>query len=216
MEYKLDYASWGSIFAVPCAVVDRHIRLCSGLSLKVLLWLLRNPEQSADPDALAKLLGYSAEDITDAIKYWADAGILTQSDDTGNHAASRTPTQNGPAARGVAPASDKDQIQMSSTQLIGKPRYSRAEVLRIIDGDKVLGELVHAAQPILGKPLTSVDMDILVALYSYYSLSAIIFFPLSNTAFPWARTACGILRKPPPAGWMRGSTTPTWMNTSSA
>jgi hypothetical protein len=129
------------------------------------------PEQSADPDALAKLLGYSAEDITDALKYWADAGILTRNDDAVNHAASRTSTRNGPAARGEAPASDKDQIQMSSTQLVGKPRYSRAEVLRIIDGDKVLGELVHAAQPILGKPLTSVDMDILVALYSYYSLS---------------------------------------------
>ncbi len=46
MDYKLDYASWGSIFAVPCAVVDRHIRLCSGLSLKVLLWLLRNPSKA--------------------------------------------------------------------------------------------------------------------------------------------------------------------------
>ena len=42
MSYKIDLGAWGSIFAVPTALVDSHIKLASGAQLKVLLYILRN------------------------------------------------------------------------------------------------------------------------------------------------------------------------------
>ena len=42
MGYHIDLGQWNSIFAVPCAVADRHLKLASEAQLKVLLYLLRH------------------------------------------------------------------------------------------------------------------------------------------------------------------------------
>ena len=41
MAYQLSFGIWGELFAVPTAIVDQHIQLCSAASLKALLVLLR-------------------------------------------------------------------------------------------------------------------------------------------------------------------------------
>ena len=41
-SYEIDFGPWGSIFPVPCAVADRHLKLCSEKQLKVLLLALRD------------------------------------------------------------------------------------------------------------------------------------------------------------------------------
>ena len=40
MPVRIDLGSWGSVFAVPCDVVDRYLKLASGNALKVLLILI--------------------------------------------------------------------------------------------------------------------------------------------------------------------------------
>ncbi len=172
MEYKLNMGAWSSVFAVPSVVVDQHIKLCSGVSLKVLVLILRSPDEPVDLKKLSQYLGLSTGDICDALNFWIEAGVLFSSEgSTDASPLSLTPSR-PVASVPDAPLAEAVKNNISPpVQLAGKPRYSREEVHKIIDGDRVLSELIQAAQTILGKPLTSVDMDIMVALYSYYSLS---------------------------------------------
>ena len=47
-SYEIDFGPWGSIFPVPCAVADRHLKLCSEKQLKVLLLALRDGGRPVD------------------------------------------------------------------------------------------------------------------------------------------------------------------------
>ena len=76
MSYTIGSGIWSSVFAVPAAVVDEHIKMCSPLSLKILLLMLRHPEHPADIQWLSSRLCISAPDIADALNYWVGAGIV--------------------------------------------------------------------------------------------------------------------------------------------
>ena len=74
MEYSLDIGAWNSVFAVPCALVDQHIKLAGKEQLQVLLWFLRHGGKSFSPDDLAGALGISADSALDALEYWGRPG----------------------------------------------------------------------------------------------------------------------------------------------
>ena len=38
MDYRLDIGMWNQVFAVPCALVDRHLKLAGKEQLQVLLY----------------------------------------------------------------------------------------------------------------------------------------------------------------------------------
>ena len=76
MEYQMNLGGWGSIFAVPCAVVDQQLKLAGALQLKVLLWVLRNNGAPFTMAALAAATGASEADARDALLYWTETGIL--------------------------------------------------------------------------------------------------------------------------------------------
>ena len=76
MEYQMNLGGWGSIFAVPCAVVDQHLKLAGALQLKVLLWILRNNGAPFTLASLAAATGASEADARDALLYWTETGIL--------------------------------------------------------------------------------------------------------------------------------------------
>lgn len=53
MQFTVNSALWRQVFAVPSEITDRHIRMCSGVALKCLLLLLRDPDAFGDPKAIA-------------------------------------------------------------------------------------------------------------------------------------------------------------------
>lgn len=57
MQFTVNSALWRQVFAVPSEITDRHIRMCSGVALKCLLLLLRDPDAFGDPKAIADRLG---------------------------------------------------------------------------------------------------------------------------------------------------------------
>lgn len=76
MEYRLDIGLWNHIFAVPAALVDRHLKLAGKEQLQVILWLLRHPERGFAPEHLAQELGMPEETALDCLDYWEDRGLL--------------------------------------------------------------------------------------------------------------------------------------------
>lgn len=163
MGHGYSLGGFGNIFAVPCAVVDKHIKLSGGLSLKVLLLILRSPDSPPDIPEMARILGMSAGDITDALNYWIECGILTGGSDSAK-------ADEKPAAE-VSIEKSEDE-KPSARPVIKRQRLPRREMTELISSDNALKGLVGEVESALKKPLTSTDMDAVVALYTYYGLSA--------------------------------------------
>lgn len=172
MRYRLNASVWGQVFAVPSAVIDQHIRLANGVAFKALLALLRDPDGCADETALAKRLGMQRADVSDALSYWIESGVLrcdSAEEDAPLPAVRAAPREAAPVSLPCAgPAAPSAP---TPAQPAARPRFPREEALAIIEGDKVLGALVHEAQSAMGKTFTSADMDVLLGLYSYHALS---------------------------------------------
>ena len=106
MSYMIDSGIWSSVFAVPASVVDDHIRMCSPLSLKILLVMLRHPGVPVDAGWLSAQLNISPADITDALGYWIGAGIVSDS----NRPAVPAPARPEPSAQAPAPAASAPAV----------------------------------------------------------------------------------------------------------
>ena len=82
MNISLNLGAWNSIFAVPCALVDQHIKLAGGAQLKVLLWILRHAGESFSAEDISTSLNMAAPDVKDAMNYWVETGLLTSQEHT--------------------------------------------------------------------------------------------------------------------------------------
>ena len=76
MAYRLDLGMWNQVFAVPCALVDRHLKLAGKEQLQVILFALRHAGESFGPGDLAAALGMTEDTALDALDYWTDRGLL--------------------------------------------------------------------------------------------------------------------------------------------
>lgn len=173
MSYALNPTFWRRMFPVPADVVERHIKLCSGVSLKCLLLLLHSPDTCCDAQSISARLGISAAEVSDALNYWLENGVLQQ-DDKICAPAPKAETTEKPKAVQPAKVTPPSAIAVPTTNATSgsRPHFPREESVALIEHDKTLQCLVQELQSILGKPLTSADLDVLLALYSFYGLSA--------------------------------------------
>ncbi len=172
MKYTVNPAVWNRVFPVPCDITDKHIKMCSGLALKCLLLILRDPDEYGEVASLAKKLGQPQSEITDALNFWEEQGILA-SCETNAAPLFKTIPEAAPAVDNIsAVKSEQPKAETKAAPPPSRPRFPRDEALFIIDGDDTLHSLMQELQEVLGKPMTSADADVLVALYSFYGLSA--------------------------------------------
>ena len=178
MSYTIGSGIWSSVFAVPAAVVDEHIKMCSPLSLKILLLMLRHPEHPADIQWLSSRLCISAPDIADALNYWVGAGIVQLSDSPAMEQAADPPAQtniSSPAPGGPGPVpSVQTQAGENGQRIVtiaARPKIARDDVSEMAKNDDSIAQLLTLSQEILGAPLTPVESEILAALHSYYGLA---------------------------------------------
>lgn len=77
MEYSLNIGEWNKVFAVPSSVVDKYIKLASGNSLKLLLFLTRHGGESFTAEILRSELGFEElGELEDAALFWVQRGII--------------------------------------------------------------------------------------------------------------------------------------------
>lgn len=164
MAYNIDFGVWGSVFAVPAAVVDKGLKLASEAQLKVLLYVLRNSGATLSDESVAEALSLHPEDVRDAITYWCDKGLLLR---TASSVTMAENTQTGESASASAPVQGASDAQKAD-----KPRpvsrVSKPEpgyVAKRLRADKNLVLLMDEAQRILGKVLSNADTATLVMLH---------------------------------------------------
>ena len=163
MAFFIENGVWSKVFAVPCDIVDNHIKLCSPLSLKVLMVMLRHGSET-DIDRLAEILGQSRTDVQDAVNYWIACGIIHNDDTVAIPAAK--------AAKPVIQAAEapKNIPEQPVTIKHLRPNLNTAQINDMAENDDSIGHLLQEAQQVIGKPLTPVATEVIATLYAYYGM----------------------------------------------
>ncbi len=203
MQCSINPALWGQVFAVPTEITDRYIRLCPGVALKCLLLVLRDPTLLGDPQAIAQRLGQSISEVNDAFVQLTELGILLSGEQD-------TPPRPAPPVSPVPPLEHKapQPIQQPTPQpaqpaakptsaplLATRPQFPREEAVSIVESDETLHGLLQELQSMMGKLFTSADLDVLIALYSFYALTPHYIITVVNYCISIGRASMGYAEK---------------------
>lgn len=178
MAYMIQGGIWSSVFAVPTAVVDQHIKMCSPISLKILLILLRNPGVPVDAQWIAQRLNLPLADICDGLGYWVETGLLTESDETAQaqqtsdnvvpvQHISSTSTSTPPMQPVFLQEAQNPKTGQRLVTISSRPNISREDVVELAQRDSSFASLLQEAQEVLGAPLTPTESKTLASLCAY-------------------------------------------------
>lgn len=176
LKYEMELGAWNQVFAVPAAVVDRHLKMAGSAQLKVLLWLLRRAGQENDPEEIGASLGLSRADVCDAMQYWIEAGLIREKD--GELTPAGTVQKEETA---VSPQEQKQQAvpqaePIAAEKLPRKPIRPRqldsAEVAARINSDEEIRFMMDTVQSIFGRPISTPEMGTLLNLHDWDGLPA--------------------------------------------
>lgn len=165
---KIDLGQWNGVFAVPNSVVDEHIKLSSGVQLKVLLYILRHSGEEISVEKIGEVLSMHPADIADSVNFWVGCGLLAKEEGTLTPRAVEAKTDNSTAAF----AQPQQQIQQPQQQPAEPqrrptrpPRPTGPYIAERVLKDKEFAYLAEEAQTIIGKPLSTGDLGILLNLH---------------------------------------------------
>ena len=176
MEYRINFGF--KAFAVPSAVVDHLIRLAKENHLKVLLYLLRNPEQNCSTAKIAGYLRLDEELVKEALEFWTQANILQDAsqpepDIERPHFAFSIPMTDMPQqpVPVSAPARKPDQkIRLSantSEELVGMSQQDIADMIR---ASQDLERLIRDSQNYFHRDPNSMQVRSLVWMHEYLGM----------------------------------------------
>lgn len=153
MAYTIDFGPWGSIFAVPAAVADRHLKFCSEAQLKVLLLALRQGQSPVDTAGIAGRLGLTEAEVDDCLQYWQEAQLFTEEN-------APQPEKAGPA-----PAEPpKKTVEEGVTTIRSRGHLSPGEVNALLREDKRFAGLAAELEKARGSVLSPSEREILAYL----------------------------------------------------
>ena len=194
LNITLNPEIWGSgnITAVPSVIIDKHLKICGTLALKVILLILRDQNLYKDTDAIKEKLRCDPYDLSDAINYWEEAGLLKLDDNAEFKKADLKPEE----VKEEPKSEVKKEFIQPVTELGGRPFVlTREEVSAMIKNDKTLSQLIDEAQKIFGKTLNSHDRDTFVALYDCNNLTPHFMMMLLNFCKSVQRCTVPYLKK---------------------
>ena len=153
MAYTIDFGPWGSIFAVPAAVADRHLKFCSEAQLNVLLLALQQGQSPVDTAGIAGRLGLTEAEVDDCLQYWQEAQLFTEG------------SAPQPEKAGPAPAEPpKKTVEEGVTTIRSRGHLSPGEVNALLREDKRFAGLAAELEKARGSVLSPSEREILAYL----------------------------------------------------
>lgn len=167
MAFCLGNGIWNRVFAVPNTVADDHLKIASGLSVKVLLLLLRH-QGNIEPAQIADILGQSPADIQDALNYWQQCGVISATEPADAPSKLEYTTAEPVVSLHTQPPADAPRHMTILSP--SRHRLTMQEISEMAQTDKTIPRLLQETQVVLGKPLTPLDTETIISLYSYYGM----------------------------------------------
>ena len=193
MKYIVNWGGGNGVFAVPDHAAD-CLKLASGKSVKVLLYILKNKITEIDFSAVGEAVGISSEDAEDAISYWQQVGVLYTEGSSPAAVVSQT-VQENPAVN----------VQSSETkQSEQAARLEREKAAKMISPEEIAGRiessedvkfLFSAAETTLGRVLNYTEQRTILWLHDYYSIAPDILLMIMDLSKQINRSSIGNIEK---------------------
>ncbi len=148
IKIKCDYLN-GAV-AVPTDIIDKHLKLASPASFKVLLFILRNPESTADSEQISLGTGLSVQDVNDCLIYWKSYGAISIDDTIISEKAKKEALGNSKTATPVEEEQPLIKTEKAKIRSLPVKKPTQREVAQRISEDSTLREIYTEAQNILG------------------------------------------------------------------
>lgn len=162
MNYKINLGVWNSIFCVPCAVVDKYIKLANESELKILLYLLRHGGELFDSERIAHELSLSSERVEEGINFWKRRGLF-EADETGDLIPIREKEK--PGAKTNAVISDgESENKVKKTALVRPPDFPPMEIAKTVRGNDKADYLFKHCEALYGRPLKHNEQNTLMII----------------------------------------------------
>ncbi|MBW7572034.1 DnaD domain protein [Caproiciproducens faecalis] len=174
MSYSINLGDWNSVFAVPCSVVDKHIKLAGSVQLKVLLWELRHAGENIEAAEIAKALCIDKADVADAMLYWQQTGLFCQKGQELTPAEKEAAPE-APAAEEPAPEPENPEPAPAERphKLLSRPQKpDNVFVAKRIGESTEIACLMQEAEQILGRLISNGDSAMLLMLHDDFGLPA--------------------------------------------
>ena len=163
MKYKIERKNWGQFFTVPYNVVSKHIKLCSGDFLKVLLFILSSDKNEIISEEISDATGISTDIIDDAIVYWSQAEVFSVLNVTVLKSKEIKPihTSTNSSSSGISSATNSETISTlpaenpsdKSLEKKSHVKYSSKDVADIVNSQKEIKEMFSQLEVILKRNL---------------------------------------------------------------
>jgi len=167
MSYSINLGQWNHVFAVPASVADQHLKLATEAQLKVLLYLLCHAGENVSDEQLSKATASSVEEVTNAVEFWINRGVLTRN---GDELSPSQSTVDPSAVQVHVSDTPKNTAQEHHTAVSRAVRPDTAFVAALLREDKNLAGLLEEAQSVMQKPLSPGDTATLVMLNSTFGI----------------------------------------------
>lgn len=156
IKIKCDYLN-GAV-AVPTELIDKYLKLAPAASFKVLLFILRNPDGTADAKQIGMCTGLSENDICDCLEFWQSNGAIEITDEIVSEEAVKASFGNLKSVETVKKMEEKIVKNNVKKLPIKKPtqrdiaiRLSESSELAIIykEAQEILGTFGYDTQALL-------------------------------------------------------------------
>ncbi|WP_411677048.1 DnaD domain protein [Caproicibacter sp.] len=180
MSYTVNLGAWNSVFAVPCSVVDKYLKLAGSVQLKVLLWILRHAGETFEAQDVAAALGIDRADIGDALLYWQEAGFFPADQQTKPEAV--PPDAKAPEQPEQPPA--ESHSSGSARRVLSRPQKPDSGfVAKRVEESTEISCLMQSAQQVLGRLISGGESATLLMIHDEFGLpSDVIIMLLQYTA----------------------------------
>lgn len=170
MSYSISLGEWNSVFAVPCSVVDRELKLAGSVQLKVLLWVLRRAGSACEPQEIAGALCLDKADVADALLYWREKGFLSENGQTEEPIVPKTEEPATP------PQAEPPQIPPAAQDVpkhhvLSRPQKPDAAFCaQRMEESQEVACLMQSAQDILGRLISGGETATLLMIHDEFGL----------------------------------------------
>lgn len=187
----MNAGEWNSVFAVPASVVDKYIKLASGNSLKLLLYLTRHGGESFTAERLRAELGFEElGELEDAALFWVQRGVIS---------AENAPNTVELAAASAPPVkmSEKPETKESvrSVRALKPAVISNGEIARSIKSSPEIKMLFDEAEKMYARPLRENERQTIIQMSEHYGLPCEVSLMLLSFCFKLGKSTPAYISK---------------------
>ena len=210
MNYKINLGIWKNVFCIPSVIVDRYIKLAGENDIKVLLYLLRNSEESFSSQELGEQLGIDSEQAEESVNFWIKREVLSM-DKLGNlsptesnaetnvkkavkteNAVNETITE---SETSFAPARTLTESVVRKVNLERTPNFPPVEIAQTVRNNANADFLFKQCEKLYGRPLKHNEQNTIMIILEDTCLPAEVCLILVNYCFSVGKATPAYIRK---------------------